>query len=83
MYNEGISREGGLIDIGVNEEIVQKGGSWFSYKDIRLGQGRENAKVYLKENPEIALEIENQIRAKHNLPLADTTKVEEMLENEA
>jgi len=48
--NEGISREGNLIDIGVNEEIVQKGGAWFSYKDIRLGQGqgRENSKNYLK-----------------------------------
>jgi recombination protein RecA len=69
MYNEGISREGNLIDIGVIEEIVQKGGSWFSYKDTRLGQGRENSKVYLKDNPDIALEIENLIRGKYNLPL--------------
>ncbi|MDQ0148967.1 recombinase RecA [Eubacterium multiforme] len=70
MYNEGISREGNIIDVGVKEEIVQKSGAWFSYGDIRLGQGRENAKGYLKENPEVALDIENQIRAKHNLPLA-------------
>ena len=69
MYNEGISKEGNLVDIGVNEEIVQKSGAWFAYNDIRLGQGRENAKIYLKENPEIALEIENKIRAKHDLPL--------------
>lgn len=69
MYNEGISREGGLIDIGVEEGIVQKGGSWFSYGDIRLGQGRENSKSYLKENPDTAFEIENLIREKHNLPL--------------
>ena len=60
MYNEGISKEGNLVDIGVNEEIVQKSGAWFAYNDIRLGQGRENAKIYLKENPEIALEIENK-----------------------
>ena len=53
MYNEGISKEGNLVDIGVNENIVQKSGSWFAYNDIRLGQGRENAKIYLKENPEI------------------------------
>ncbi|MBP1888492.1 recombination protein RecA [Clostridium moniliforme] len=70
MYNEGISREGNIIDVGVKEEIVQKSGAWFSYGDIRLGQGRENAKGYLKENPEVALDIENQIRAKHNLPIA-------------
>ncbi|GAA0069371.1 recombinase RecA [Clostridium sardiniense] len=69
MYNEGISREGNIIDVGVKEEIVQKSGAWFSYGDVRLGQGRENAKAYLKENPEVALDIENQIRSKHNLPL--------------
>ena len=69
MYNEGISKEGNLVDVGVNEEIVQKSGAWFAYNDIRLGQGRENAKIYLKENSEIALEIENKIRAKHDLPL--------------
>ena len=69
MYNEGISREGNIIDVGVKEEIVQKSGAWFSYGDIRLGQGRENAKQYLKENKEVALEIENKIRAKYDMPL--------------
>lgn len=67
MYNEGISKEGNLVDVGVNEEIVQKSGAWFAYNDIRLGQGRENAKIYLKENSE----IENKIRAKHDLPLCN------------
>jgi recombination protein RecA len=71
MYNEGISREGNLVDIGVEEGIVQKGGSWFSYGDTRLGQGRENSKLYLKENADTALEIENMIRGKHNLPLIE------------
>lgn len=80
MYNEGISREGNLIDIGVNEEIVQKGGSWFSYKDTRLGQGRENSKAYLKDNPDVALDIENQIRAKYNLPLTIAVKNKEAVE---
>ena len=69
MYNEGISRTGNIVDVGVKEGIVQKSGAWFSYGDIRLGQGRENAKIYLKENPEVALDIENQIREKHGLPL--------------
>jgi recombination protein RecA len=80
MYNEGISREGNLIDVGVIEEIVQKGGSWFSYKDIRLGQGRENSKVYLKDNPKVALEIENLIRGKHHLPLIKEVINEEPVE---
>ena len=69
MYNEGISRTGNIVDVGVKEGIVQKSGAWFSYGDVRLGQGRENAKIYLRDNPEIALEIENKIREKHKLPL--------------
>ena len=70
MYNEGISRTGNIIDVGVKEEIVQKSGAWFSYGDTRIGQGRENAKQYLKENPDVALDIENQIRKKYDLPEA-------------
>ena len=71
MYNEGISRNGNIVDVGVKEEIIQKSGAWFSYGDIRLGQGRENAKLYLKDNPEVAIDIENQIRKKYDLPLAE------------
>lgn len=77
MYNEGISKEGALIDIAVKEDIVEKSGAWFSYKDARLGQGRENSKLYLKENSEIALEIENIIREKYNLKLVKQTKEDE------
>ncbi|MFC4307348.1 recombinase RecA [Cohnella boryungensis] len=62
MYGEGISRFGSIIDIGAEQDIVQKSGAWFSYNSERLGQGRENAKQYLKDNPEIADKIENQIR---------------------
>ncbi len=62
MFGEGISKEGEIIDFGVKLDIVDKSGSWFSYKDIRLGQGRENAKLYLKEHPEVAKEIESEIR---------------------
>ena len=64
MYNEGISREGNIIDVGVKTDVVQKSGAWFSYGDVRLGQGRENSKNFLKENPDIATEIENQILEK-------------------
>ncbi|MFP7736511.1 recombinase RecA [Priestia aryabhattai] len=61
MYGEGISKEGEILDIGSEVDIVQKSGSWFSYNEERLGQGRENAKVFLKENPEIREEIRKSI----------------------
>jgi recombination protein RecA len=82
MYNEGISKAGDLIDIAVKEEIVEKSGAWFSYKGTRLGQGRENSKLYLKENPEVAVEIENLIRGKHNLPLVKVAAKEEIVKKE-
>ena len=63
MYGEGISREGDLIDQGVERNIVEKSGTWFSYGGERLGQGRENAKAFLKQNPHIASEIEKKLRA--------------------
>jgi recombination protein RecA len=63
MYNEGISHHGLLIDLGVENGIVQKSGAWFSCGDTRLGQGRENAKLFLRENPELAKEIEEKVRA--------------------
>ena len=67
MYGEGISKTGELLDLGVKAGVVEKSGAWFSYGDERIGQGRENAKVYLKENSAIALEIEDKIRAAHGL----------------
>jgi len=67
MYGEGISKTGELIDLGVKAGVVEKSGSWFSYGDERIGQGRENAKTYLRENARIALEIEDKIRASHGL----------------
>ena len=63
MYGEGVSKTGELIDLGVKAGIVEKAGAWFSYKGEKLGQGRENAKLFLKENPAVAEEIENKIRA--------------------
>jgi recombination protein RecA len=62
MYNEGISHTGLLVDLGVENDIVNKAGAWFSYGDVRLGQGRENAKQFLKESPDLAKEIEVRVR---------------------
>ncbi|MFL0268290.1 recombinase RecA [Candidatus Clostridium radicumherbarum] len=74
MYGHGISREGNVLDVGVREDIIQKSGAWFSYQDTRLGQGRENAKQYLKENEDILFEVENKIREKYSLPISATKK---------
>ena len=68
MYGQGVSREGTLLDLGVLYDVVAKSGAFFSYNDERLGQGRANAKVFLKENPDIADAIEAQIRSKAGLP---------------
>jgi recombination protein RecA len=81
MYGEGISRQGNVLDVGVREEIIQKSGSWFSYNDTRIGQGRENAKQFLKENADMLLEIENKIREKYNLPIAKTAVAESNTSN--
>ena len=64
VYGKGISREGNILDLGVNLELIEKSGSWFSYNGDRIGQGRENVKRYLEENPEVANEIEKKIREK-------------------
>jgi recombination protein RecA len=64
MYNEGISREGGLLDVGIAAGILSKTGAWFNYGDVRLGQGRENARDFLKQNPEIAQKIDDEIRGR-------------------
>jgi len=62
MYGEGISREGDLIDLAVEKELIEKSGAWFSFDDERIGQGRENAKVFLKEHPEVARAIEEKVK---------------------
>ena len=80
MYGEGISKTGELIDLGVKAGVVEKSGSWYSYGDERIGQGRENAKTYLKEHRQIALEIEDKIRAAHGLDFdlsAELGKIDE------
>ena len=64
MYGEGVSKTGEILDLGVKAGLIEKSGAWFSYDSVRIGQGRENAKVYLKENPDVAQRIENAIRGK-------------------
>jgi recombination protein RecA len=68
MFGEGISHAGDVLDLAVNDDIVNKSGAWFAYKGNKIGQGRENARNYLKENPELLFEIEQQVREKHGLP---------------
>ncbi|WP_295313237.1 recombinase RecA [Roseobacter sp.] len=84
MYGEGISKMGELLDLGVAAGVVDKSGSWFSYGDERIGQGRENAKSFLKENTQMALEIEDKIRAAHGLdfdmPAHEKSDDEDILE---
>ena len=76
LYNEGISREGEIVDLGVKEGLIDKAGAWYSYKDDRIGQGKDNVRIFLKENPEISQEIEEQIREK----LLPSTPVEDITE---
>jgi len=73
MYGEGISYVGDLLDLAAEENIVEKSGAWYSYKEDRIGQGRENAKQFLKENPAMSAEIEAQLREKHEIPAAAPT----------
>jgi recombination protein RecA len=68
IYGEGISKEGCVLDLAVEKEIVKKSGTWYSYKEEKVGQGRDNAKEFLKENKKILNEIEQQIRKIYNLP---------------
>ena len=62
MYGEGVSKTGELVDLGVKANVVEKSGAWFSYDSQRIGQGRENAKQFLKENPDVAAKIEAAVR---------------------
>jgi len=86
MYGQGISREGDVLDLAADVDIVNKSGAWYAYKETRIGQGRENAKIFLKEHPDMCLEIENEVRTHYELPTLEVTekavKEEEKLENE-
>ena len=68
MFGQGISREGDILDLGVKVGAVAKSGSWYSYEGEKIGQGRENAKIFLKEHPDIMQDVENKVRAFYGLP---------------
>ena len=72
LYGEGISREGEIIDMGVNARILDKSGAWYAYNGEKIGQGKDNAREFLKENPEVAHEIENKVREAMGIPLLPT-----------
>lgn len=69
LFGEGISREGEIIDMGVNAKIVEKSGAWYAYNGEKIGQGRDNAREFLRENPELSLEIENKVRESLGIPV--------------
>ncbi len=75
-YGEGISKTGELIDIGLDNKIVEKSGSWFSYGDMRLGQGRENAKLFIRDNPDLFAEIEGKVRKALGIGVPELTVIE-------
>jgi recombination protein RecA len=82
MYNEGISRVGDVLDIAVEGGIVEKRGSFYSYGETRLGQGRENVKQFLRENPDLGLEIENHVREARDLPTLEVSSQVELTTQE-
>jgi len=73
LYGEGISREGDLLDLGVDKGLIEKSGTWLSYGGERMGQGRENARIFLKENKDIRDKLENALRKKMEIPLPGQT----------
>lgn len=76
MYGQGVSKEGDILDLAVDIDVVNKSGAWYSYKETRIGQGRENAKIYLKEHPEECKEIEMEVRRYYHLPVNDEFAVQ-------
>ena len=69
LFGEGISRHGEIIDMGVNAKIVEKSGAWYAYNGEKIGQGRDNSREFLRENPDLAYEIENKVRESLGIPL--------------
>jgi len=72
IYGEGISKVGDLLDLGVEQDIIDKSGAWYSYQDERIGQGRENVKTFLKEHPDMLAEIDRKVRLGYGMPVEDT-----------
>ena len=77
LYGEGTSREGEILDLGSDNKVVEKSGAWYSYNGERIGQGKDNARNYLKEHPELAREIENKVREALGVPELGPVKGEQ------
>jgi len=82
LYGEGISREGDLLDLAVDRKVVEKSGTWFSYGNERLGQGRENAKQFLRENPDLCKKLEDRVRKELGLVTDTPAPAEPVAEKE-
>jgi recombination protein RecA len=80
LYGEGISREGEIVDLGVQHKVIEKSGAWYAYNGEKIGQGRENAREFLKENPDLAREIENKIRAAVGVAALPSVDVDEAID---
>lgn len=74
IYGKGISKEGDILDLAAEVDIVNKSGAWYAYNETRIGQGRENAKQFLRDNPDVCQEIENQVREHYDLPVVDAVE---------
>ncbi|WP_280153295.1 recombinase RecA [Piscinibacter sp. XHJ-5] len=83
LYGEGISREGEIIDMGVEARVLEKSGAWYAYQGEKIGQGKDNAREFLRENPELAVEIENKVREELGIPLRAAGEAAEAGEAEA
>ncbi|MGE0071654.1 MAG: recombinase RecA, partial [Thiomonas sp.] len=83
LYGEGVSREGEIIDLGVLAKVVEKSGAWYAYNGEKIGQGKDNAREFLKANPDIAREIENKIRANLGVPEANAALTASMAAGDA
>ena len=83
MYGEGVSREGELLDLAAEIGVVEKSGAWYAYKGDKIGQGKENAKIFLQENKKIADEIEKQVRQHYDISVDKKTTKEKEVKKEA
>ena len=82
MYGEGVSREGEILDLAADASIVEKTGAWYSYQSEKLGQGKENVKLLLKDNPELRDEIEVKVREYYDIALEENTKTKKSAKKE-
>ena len=72
MFGQGISKEGDILDLAAKDDIIEKSGAWYAYDGAKIGQGRENAKTYLRNHPAVCAEVESKVREKHGLPADET-----------